>query len=186
MLEYLAETDAFSILNHPNSILTPHYRREALLTKNSYQGMEIYNGSLIGKQGEATSTDKWDFVLSNGRKILGFANDDTHFSHQPGEGFNIVRAKSNTPEEIFSALKSGNFYASSGVIIDNIRRNANIIEIETKEAQEIRAVADGGRVIKKFMDNSTKMDVSGLNYLYVRFELYGKGAKMAWTQPFYL
>lgn len=186
VLEYLAGTDALVVLNHPNWLLTPHYRREALEAKRNFLGLEIYNGVVEGALGYAIATDKWDYLLIQNKKILGFANDDSHSYPGIGLAFNMVRAKSNSREDIFNALKSGNFYASSGATINDIRRTGDIIEVETADGEEIRAIVDGGIMIERSFDSSIKVDVSKRDNLYIRFEVYGRGSAMAWTQPFFL
>lgn len=186
LLEYLSTTDALVVLNHPNWQLVPHYRREILDNKRHYDGIEVYNGVIERLDGAAISSDKWDYLLCQNKKVLGFANDDSHCRNDIGLACNMVRSKSRRPEDIFQALKSGNFYGSSGVVIDDIRRDGNIIDIEASDAQEIRAIIDGGQMAERTMGSSMRLDVSGYSALYVRFELFGSGASMAWTQPFFL
>lgn len=186
LLEYLSGTDSLVILNHPNWLLTPHYRREDLLEKSCYHGIEVYNGVIERLDGYAISSDKWDFLLAQGKKVFGFANDDSHCFTDIGLAANIVRSKSSSPQDIFRALLSGNFYGSSGVIIDDIRMEDGVIEIETRSAQEIRAIITGGPMVDRVKDHSIRFDTSKCSVDYVRFECYGQYAEMAWTQPFFL
>jgi hypothetical protein len=186
LLEYLSTTDALVVLNHPNWQHVPHYRREELDRKQHYAGIEVYNGVIERLDGAAISSDKWDYLLVQGKKVLGFANDDSHCHSDIGLACNVVRSKSNEPADILDALKSGNFYGSSGVMIDDIRRTGDVIEIETSDAQEIRVIVDGGPMVQRVQDTSISFDTSELQTQYVRFELFGQGSNMAWTQPFFL
>ena len=76
----------------------------------------------------------WDAVLA-GRltrgepPFYGLASDDTHFypnsgtAHRPfcfGDGFVVVRASALTAEAIFGAMARGDFYASSGVELEDV------------------------------------------------------------------
>ncbi|MCE5198016.1 MAG: hypothetical protein ABFD54_06310 [Armatimonadota bacterium] len=186
LLEQLAATDAIVILNHPNWQMRPHYRREELEQRRNYDGIEIYNGVIERLDGYPISTDKWDYLLAKGIKVLGFASDDSHRATDIGLGGIHVRAKSASPTDIVAAIKSGNFYASSGALIDDIRMQNGVIELESSDAQEIQLLADGGCMIQRVRDKSLKVDTRDLRVSYVRFAVYGSGSSMAWTQPFFL
>lgn len=186
LLDALKDTNAVVILNHPNWQLRPHYRREELDQKDSYDGVEIFNAVIERLQGYAISTDKWDYLLINGKKTLGFASDDSHCTTDIGIGSIHVRAKSCSQGDIISSIKSGNFYCSSGALIDDIRMENGIIEIDTPDAQEIQVRADGGKMVSRVNDKSIKFDTNECDFTYVRFAVFGSGSKMAWTQPFFL
>jgi len=186
LLASLRETDALVVLNHPNWQLRPHYRREELETLTHFDGIEIYNAVIERLQGYAISTDKWDYLLANGRRVLGFASDDSHKDTDIGIGSIHVRAAANTPEAILASIKSGNFYCSSGAVIDDIRFEGGVIEIETPDAQEIQVRANGGHWVERVRDRSIRFDTRGSDLAYVRFAIFGAGSAMAWTQPFFL
>ncbi len=185
LLSALAPTGALVILNHPNWQLTPHYRREKLLELQGYDGIEIYNGVIEVLDGSADSTDKWDYLLMHGRRVLGFANDDAHAVSQIGHAWNVVRAHSNSPADILHALHTGNFYASSGVRIVDITRRGNLIDIDSEDGQEIQCIKDGGIIFHTTRDRFVKCDLGAIDCRYVRFAIYGAGSTMAWTQPFF-
>ena len=186
LLEKLAGTDALVVLNHPNWQLNPHYRREELAQRSNYDGVEIFNAVIERLAGYAISTDKWDYLLASGRKVLGFATDDSHSERDIGLASIHVRAKSRSRRAIMSAMKSGNFYCSSGALIDDIRLSDGVIEIETPDAQEIHVRVKGGAAIQRVQDRSIRFDTRDLKTPYVRFTIFGQGASMAWTQPFFL
>jgi hypothetical protein len=186
LLNNLADTGALVVLNHPNWQLTPHYRREELEAKQHYDGIEIYNAVIERLPGYAIATDKWDYLLARGRKVLGFATDDSHCDTDIGFAAIYVRSKSRTPKAIMAAMKAGNFYASSGALIDDIRCEDGIIDIETPDAQQIEARSDGGMRIACVNDRGMRFDMREVKRRYVRFTVYGTGSAMAWTQPFFL
>lgn len=186
LLNNLVETDALVILNHPNWLLRPHYRREELEQRSGYDGIEIYNAVIERLQGYSISTDKWDYLLVKGIKVLGFANDDSHCDTDIGIASIHVRSASHEAAGIMAAIKSGNFYASSGALINDIRMDDGVIEIETPSAQEIQVRTDGGRWLHRVRDRSLRFDTRELGVSYVRFAVYGEGSAMAWTQPFFL
>jgi hypothetical protein len=184
LLNYLRKKKALTILNHPNWQLIPHYRREQLDAKKHFDGIEIYNAVIERLQGCAAATDKWDYLLSKGVRVLGFASDDSHIEDDIGNGWICVRARKRTGAAIFESILSGNFYCSSGVEIRDIRRDGNHVKIETENAQEIQAITLGGRILRTVKDKTMDLDMAEAKQ-YVRFAAFGHGSAMAWTQPFF-
>jgi hypothetical protein len=91
------------------------------------------------------------------------------------------------PSAIVEALRAGRFYASTGVRIDDIRVEGNVITLRAPEATRIAAYSDHGRR-PAYVDGAhmefTVPDNADLTY--VRFECFGCGDKRAWTQPFFI
>ena len=185
LLRRLRDTPALVILNHPNWQLQPHYRREQLLERRPYDGIEIYNGVIERLSGYAIATDKWDYLLANGRRVLGFASDDTHIPADLGLGWIMVRSQRRTAGAILDAIRAGCFYASSGVRILNVGRKDGKLFIETENGDEIRVIGTGGNLLHREFGRSLRYDVRKIESGYIRFEVHGRGAAMAWTQPFF-
>ena len=77
--------------------------------------------------------------------------------------------------------------ASTGVAINAIEVSGETIRIRTQNAQRIVALADFG--LRLDAVDGESMDFHLRNYLpvhYVRFECWGSGENMAWTQPFFV
>ena len=186
LLSDLSVKGALSIVNHPDWLLRPHYRREELEALSGYEGLEIFNGACQWAPGSHLSTDKWDYVLTKGKRVLGFASDDFHSERHVGQGWIMVRAEAKTPESVMAALKSGNFYASSGVELTDIRREGDVITVESSDGEEIQVIGNGGNMHLRFRDSAASVDFSKLpGVFYIRFAIYGRGSEMAWTQPFF-
>ncbi len=127
-----------SILNHPN--FSDAITIEEALAVDILGFFEVYNGHPSvhnwGHEGKGyPSTDKyWDVVLSMkllkepGYILYGVATDDAHDYHvmgkgaNPGRGWVMVNAPDLTANALVSAMEQGNFYASTGVLLDNIQR----------------------------------------------------------------
>ncbi|MDD3927707.1 MAG: hypothetical protein PHT33_13715 [bacterium] len=186
VLAAFSSPDVLLILNHPNWQLRPHYRREELMALTGYDGIEVFNGVIKRLEGYEIATDKWDYLLSNGRAVLGFGSDDFHAEGDLCLGWNVVRAESASPEDVFKALKTGNFYASSGVALTDIYREGDSITVESDNGQEIQAVGHGGKVLTTVRDNRMTVDISRWDTDYIRLAVYGPGSSMAWTQPFFI
>jgi len=185
LLAFLAEKDALVILNHPNWQSTPHYRREELAATDAYDGIEVYNNVIERLVGDALATDKWDYLLTTGRKVLGIAGDDSHMEKDIGRAAVVVRSPNGEASDLLGSLRKGNFYCTSGVTIRDIRKEGPRIIIESDDAQEIQAIAQGGRLIERRFEPTMNFELSEACSLYVRFTLYGQGSSMAWTQPFF-
>ena len=186
LLKSLSRPDTLVVLNHPNWQLVPHYRREQLYALGPFDGIEIYNGVIERLPGYAIATDKWDALLINDQRVFGFASDDSHVETDIGLAWIMVRSKACRPAPLLESMRHGNFYCSCGVVLSDIRREGNVITIESENAQEFHAIVDGGRCMARVSDAVIVYDVSGLDAVYVRFAAYGPGSTMAWTQPFFL
>jgi hypothetical protein len=186
LLAALAPTEAIVILNHPDWQIRPHYTREELRALSGYTGIEIFNGVIKRLDGCEISTTKWDDLLAHEKRVLGFASDDFHIADDLGQGWNVVRATARTPQAILAALASGNCYASSGVTLTDIRRDGDLLTVESRDGEEIRAIGKAGVVLRSVRANCMTIDVATVDTPYVRFTIYGHGASMAWTQPFFI
>ena len=184
----LTGDDDLVILNHPNWQYRPHFHREELEQAGEYDGIEIFNGVIKVLEGSEYATDKWDYLLAKGKRVLGVASDDAHSgSSHTGVGWIMVRALDNSAAAIFAAIKAGNFYCSTGVHIHDIRRDGQRIEVDTDDAQEIQVLGDGGQLLQTTHHTYMSFDLpSAERYSYVRCTAYGAGSTMAWTQPFFL
>jgi len=186
LLESLATVDALVIFNHPNWQLTPHYRREKLLARQGYHGVEVYNHVIERLDGYAISSDKWDFLLKSGRRVLGFASDDSHNEADINGAALHVRAPRRDARAIYQAIGRGNFYvASGGMTLDKVTRQGDVVTVVAPAAQEIRAIANGGTRIARKRGTELSVKMSEVPGEYVRFEAYGEGASIAWTQPLF-
>ncbi len=122
-------------LNHPNfgwGITT-----EELMRVSGERFFEVYNGHpAVRNEGDPfhPGTERmWDIILTWRLAILGMepmfglAVDDSHEYHtfaegksNSGRGWIMVRSRFLTPEYLISAMEAGDFYASSGVILEDI------------------------------------------------------------------
>ena len=176
------------ILNHPDWEIREHYTIEELYNLKNYSGIEIYNSVIERLEGFALSTAKWDRLLANDIKVLGFVNQDSHGEYDYKDCCNVVNVntKEETAENIFLSLRTGNFYCYYGVEILDIGRNSNIVYVKTKNAKLIRFVGFGGRVLKKADSKEAEMKfLDDPKYKYIRMECIGTGEEVSWTQPFF-
>src|SRR5439155_16453455 len=135
----------FPHLNHPNFGWA--VTAEDLMRVKGERFFEVYNGHpAVHNEGDGThvSSDRlWDIVLTmrlaqfNEGPLYALAVDDAHNYHalgaarsNPGRGWVVVRAPRLTASDIVAAMQAGEFYASSGVRLRDVRREKDCYEIE--------------------------------------------------------
>jgi hypothetical protein len=130
-------------LNHPN--FGWGLRAEDMLA-DELRFFEIFNGHpSVRNYGDAkhAGTERvWDIVLATRLSknrlplVYGLATDDAHSYHtfavgkaNPGRGWIMVKAPYLTAEAIVQAMEAGDFYASSGVTLSDIRRKGKLFAL---------------------------------------------------------
>ena len=138
-------------LNHPNFRYGVTAEELAMVTREHF--FEVYNGHPgVNHRGDATHAPverMWDIMntLRVGEMgvapLYGLGTDDSHnyFGPEgatPGRGWIEVRARFLTPESLIRAMEAGNFYASSGVKLRDVRYSAEshtlTVAVEPREA----------------------------------------------------
>jgi hypothetical protein len=133
----------------------------------------------------------WDAALTAGVDIWGIASDDAHdYDEVPGGGkypagggWIVVRARRD-PTAIFEAIRAGDFYASTGVVL---------ADVEVADGELVVAVADddpGEHVITFIGDGQVLSEQHGrkgrqplAETSYVRAVVTRDDGARAWTQP---
>ena len=186
VFDAISADSGFAIVNHPNWLANfDHCPIDRMREWTGYTGLEIYNGTIGRLDGSPYATNKWDMLLSSGRRVWGFANDDSHLPERDVElGWNTVYVQDRSVEAIVDAMARGRFYASTGVTIDSIQVDGDTIRIVAPNAARIVALMQVGRRIAEVDGPSIEVRVPE-DALYVRFECWGTGEAFAWTQPFF-
>ena len=178
----------FCIVNHATWLVEYNHCDQKLLeTWRDYTGMEIFNGVVRRAEGSALSTDRWDRILSTGRKVWGFANDDSHEACDRGLAWNVVQCEKASRADIVRSMRQGRFYASTGVAIDRIQVEGAALTIDSADTQRYYVVSEHGRVLEAL--DGPRLDYrlpENFAYPYIRVECWGAGDAMAWTQPFFI
>jgi hypothetical protein len=132
-------------INHPNFGWA--ITAEELMQVKREKFFEVYNGHpSVHNEGDATraGTERiWDIVLTKrlgelGLEVMyGLATDDGHAYHEfdtkksnPGRGWIMVRSAELTPAALIAAMEAGDFYSSSGVTLNEVRRSAKELAVE--------------------------------------------------------
>jgi len=134
-------------LNHPNFGWAVTAEDLAHVTAERF--FEVYNGHPgVRQPGDGLHPDVdrfWDIANTlriaelKAPPLFGLATDDTHHYHRsgmrqsmPGRGWIMVRARHLTPESLIRSMQAGDFYASTGVTLKDVRfaPETGTIEVE--------------------------------------------------------
>ncbi|MCX8063684.1 MAG: CehA/McbA family metallohydrolase [Candidatus Hydrogenedentes bacterium] len=186
VINEIVEDGGFAIINHPNWEENFNHCPQALLEAlQNYTGIEIYNGIVRRLPGNPNATDRWDLLLSKGRIVWGFANDDAHWEETFCVAWNVAQVEKLSLECILDALKNGRFYASTGVEIQKIEVKDRTFHISTRNATKCAVISMYGRRIFEVKGKDIVYELEeDLGFPYIRFEFWGEGEEQAWTQPF--
>lgn len=126
----------FPHVNHPNYGWA--VKAEDIVAVADERFFEVFNGHpAVHNEGDTThpSAERlWDIILaerlSHGDPVIyGLAVDDAHNYHDqgptlanPGRGWVMVRAAALTAADLVAAMESGEFYATTGVTLDDVTR----------------------------------------------------------------
>ncbi len=133
-----------AFLNHPN--FGWGVKAEEMLVEE-LRYFEVFNGHpSVRNYGDKVhpNTEKfWDIALAlrlgkfKMPVLFGLGTDDAHAYHvwglgktNPGRGWIMVRAPHLTAEAIVKGIEAGDFYASSGVTLDEVRRDGDVLRVK--------------------------------------------------------
>jgi hypothetical protein len=200
------------VVNHPNFLWA--------ITADDMKGLknvglfELFNGHMqthnLGGGGRPSVEAIWDEVLSAGTLLFGIAADDAHAFQKlglpnpmsaPGRGWIMVRAQAFTASAILAAMERGDFYATTGVELSDVRRDGQTVSVTVKpfsrSKYQVQFIGKGGRVLKDVPVDPVitartgplaptvqpvTYDITG-DEGYVRVKVVESNGQVAWTQP---
>ena len=142
------------------------------------------------------------------KPLLGIATDDAHHYHggdsSPGRGWVMVHARKLDAAELIGAMRDGNFYASSGVTLALIHKDAESLRVDIEPEEGASYVTEffgtrkgsdpssTGELLASYDGNLVVYNFSG-DELFVRARVtssldhpnpsYEGQKQQAWTQP---
>jgi hypothetical protein len=209
----------FPHINHPNFQWA--IKLEDMLHLKGERFFEVYNGHPhVHNYGDSTTMGMealWDRLLIHyireGKPLLyGLATDDAHNHFEfgpaysnPGRGWIMVRARELSPAALIEAMEQGDFYATTGVSLQEITVKKGKLEVQvTPEAglaYTIQFWGAGAAAGEGGMTGVLLKEVQGLKAsyklrkqdLYARAKIISSKPKenpykegdmeTAWTQP---
>lgn len=176
-----------AVLNHPNwEADFNHFPQDEMTSLSGYAGIEIYNAVVEYLEGSALATDRWDQLLSRGKRVWGFAHDDAHHEFVFGKAWLMAQLREATLQGVVEALQEGRFYCSTGVEIQRITVGPDTVMVLAPNAQRICFYGRWGRLVHIADGCEAGYRVGGREENYVRVECWGQGARRAWTQPIFI
>jgi hypothetical protein len=183
-------------INHPNfrwAVTTDELRQ----VENN-RLFEIFNGhpqvNNAGGGGVPGLEEAWDAILTSGRLLYGIAVDDAHTFKDPGNpdvagpgrGWVVVRAPRLESRALLEAMERGDFYASTGVILEDYEVTAASMTVQvatrTFSKYRIQFIGRGGRVLAEVPDATATYTFTG-DEGYVRARVLESNGQIAWCQP---
>lgn len=204
-------------LNHPNFVWSLTAKDIASVVEEDF--VEVYNGhpgvNHLGDQNRPGEEQLWDMANHirltelGAKPLFGLATDDSHTYHggdvSPGRGWVMVHAESLNPQALIAAMRKGDFYASSGVILKELSFDSTArrlhMEIQAEDGASYRTKIIGAR--RGSVDRSGQvlatLDGTSVTYTFTGQELFVRASitssaphpnpsypnqrKQAWTQP---
>jgi len=198
-VDAVREVQGVPHINHPNFRWA--LSAEVLAQVRNDKLLEIFNGHpLVHNLGSADSPgmeEIWDRLLTRGKRIYGIAVDDAHHFKEefapgrsnPGRGWIVVRARRLAPLEIMTGLEAGQFYASTGVVLDDITVAPDRLEILIRKKGDSKYttefIGSEGAVLLRTAANPAVYTLSSPT-TYVRARVTDSGGAMAWAQPVFV
>ncbi|MGZ5135165.1 MAG: hypothetical protein ACXWCG_08445, partial [Flavitalea sp.] len=141
----------FAHINHPNFGWA--IKVEDMMQLKGERFFEVYNGHPhVHNYGDSITIgmeELWDRLLIHYIKekrdlIYGLATDDAHnfieynsSTSNPGRGWIMVRAAALTPPSLIAAMEKGDFYSTTGVVLDQLDYKDQILTIAVQPSAGI-------------------------------------------------
>jgi len=109
-------------------------------------------------------------VLSTGRLIYGVAADDSHRESHQGKAWIMVYSSSNNKDTLIKAIRIGDFYCSTGIILDSIFYSSNRIYLKNQNGNTIKFICKDGNTLSTVSSNEVSYTIIGTEN-YVRAEI---------------
>ncbi|MBK5279238.1 MAG: histidinol-phosphatase [Bacteroidia bacterium] len=138
-------------INHPNFYYA--ISLEDMIALKGERFFEVYNGHpQVHNSGDSihiSTEEMWDLIniayLKNSKALMyGLATDDSHNYHRmgskwsnAGRGWIMVLADSLSPASLITAMEAGEFYATSGVLLNRLKFDDQELSVEVKSEQGI-------------------------------------------------
>jgi hypothetical protein len=205
----------FPHINHPNFYFGVSV--QDIIDLQGERFFEVFNGHpLVRNEGDTThpaTEEMWDQINIAYRKkgqplMWGLATDDSHNYHQfglafsnAGRGWVHVLADALDAHALINAMERGDFYASTGVTLNESRMKKNTLVVEVKPETGVRYRIEFIGVVKGKAHAEVLKRVEGTHanfkitpqYEFVRARVtsdklksnpYKEGEfEMAWVQP---
>lgn len=164
----------------------------------------------LGGGGKPSTEQVWDAVLTQGRVLYGTAVDDAHHFGEyilsresggrlsnPGKAWIMVRAAELSVRALLDAMRRGDFYASTGVVLESYEVTVTGVRLVLSDRSRdlgwslpnanpqlyrTEFIGQGGAILKVDESLHPTYEFTGRE-LYVRARVVNSDGEIAWTQP---
>jgi len=149
--------------------------------------VEIYNHGCAAGCDRPDGASIADLLATEGRHLSLIATDDAHFS-EPDHfgGWVMVKATENTPDALLNALKRGDFYASQGPELRDIRVVGDTVIVESTAVSSVIAMGQGtgAKGVHGGSMTRTEVPLERMNGSpWIRVSVIDAAGKRAWSNP---
>jgi hypothetical protein len=190
-------------LNHPNfhhaadaALVIPLARKGLSLLEIANQSKDTDNA---GDERHPSTEAMWDQVLTAGAMVYAVASDDAHHYddadglvargetvHTGDHGFVMVRA-AKTPADIRQAVARGDFYSSTGVLLETASATRDEFEITVAPSavgpHRFSFIGQGGHILARMEGRQARFTFAKAEAGYVRAVVEDQHGQKAWLQP---
>ena len=186
-------------INHPNF----HYAFDhgTIEQTTDCALLEVYNGHpQVHNEGDDSHIGverMWDHLLSSGRRFYATAVDDAHHFHgfgperaNPRRGWIWARVSKLNVEEILGALRGGDFYASTGIEMEDVGTGGGVLRVVVRpqagKTYKTRFIGNDGVTLLESESCDSVFRLDGMGGSYVRAKVICSDGACAWTQPVFV
>lgn len=177
------------ILAHPH--WTGNSLEEALSLP--LDGVEVYNNVCQSMNGKGYAGPIWDGLLDAHPHLLAIASDDAHLApDDPGwnGGWIVVNAPECSPAAVTQAVRTGNYYASTGAEFTSIEYKDGRVQVRTSPVKYIRLVGPAYRCQKLIDPHGCGLTEAEFvvppDWKTVYVQIEDDVRRLAWTNPLFL
>lgn len=170
----------------------PYWSLENYADYSEYNGLwsvEIYNNCCETNGENSYCVAVYDDMLRKGKKIFATMNDDNHnhrtdtFSDSFG-GYNVINSENLTYDNIISSLKKGEFYCSTGPVIEELYYDNGKIYIECDKEYFI-SMSGNTRRTQYTNEKKAEFMVDNTDF-YIRLTVKDNNGKVAHTNAYFV
>lgn len=190
LIDAIRAAGGLAVLAHPH--WSGNVVNEEFVQLEGYVGIECFNYACEVENHTGFGTIHWDGLLLHGKRVLGFATDDSHWqTNDSCGGWVMVKAPQLTQEAILAAIEAGHFYSSSGPEIYDLRFEDGQITVRCSPAKAVHFMTGGplGRSVwskdEDHLIREASYKVRGRER-FVRVEVVDRFHRVAWTNPIYI
>lgn len=192
IIDDINEKGGLAIMCHPYFMIN---MMEPYRKYQNYIGMEAYNYVCEEMCGRGHHEAYWDAMLMRGKKLWGFASDDSHMP-EFGRAWIEVKAKERSVEAVIEAIQQGHFYATSGIKVYDVEYEDDMVKLcfdrpcdvvvlpWSKKGYIHRSYENGHKLVDGRQRFYAEISVQP-GFPYMRIELIDAQGNKAYINPVY-